>query len=71
MKHDAKTTSVSPVTTALASAVVEMGGGHECYASPKVVVSALLEALWSVYSNADAVSGASDSMQAELVSPRG
>ncbi|MEP7242548.1 MAG: hypothetical protein ABI885_02570 [Gammaproteobacteria bacterium] len=70
MAHDVTTMSVSPVTAALASTVVEMGGGNECYASPKVVVSALLEALWSVYSNADAVGGASGSMQAELVSPR-
>lgn len=61
---------MSPMATAVASTVVEIGGAHDCYASPKVVVSALLEALWSLYSNTGAMSSVTQSVQAEPMSPR-
>jgi hypothetical protein len=68
--HDAQTISANPFSVAVASAVIEIGGGHARYASPKVVVSALLEALWSLYSNTDAGYGAGGSVQVESSSPR-
>lgn len=70
MAHDAQTISANPFSEAVASAVIGIGGGHARYASPKVVVSALLEALWSLYSNTDVSHGASASVQAEPLTPR-